>query len=123
MENRHERHSCLCREYRARILRSAARLETRSHDGAARSERHARVPRAPSRNGGRARDHQDPRPLEWRLMITAGQAQDPTADATLPWPPDRAQIDAGTVTLDTVSSEDGGPCTNINFDPLVLPPG
>jgi len=63
------------------------------------------------------------RPLKWRLMITVGQAQDPTADATLPWPPDRAQIDAGTVTLDTVSSEDGGPCTNINFDPLVLPPG
>jgi catalase len=68
-----------------------------------------------------ARIHQ--RPLKWRLMITVGQAQDPTADATLPWPPDRAQIDAGTVTLDTVSSEDGGPCTSINFDPLVLPPG
>jgi catalase len=63
------------------------------------------------------------RPLEWRLMITVGQAQDPTADATLPWPPDRAQIDAGTVTLDTVSSEEGGPCTDINFDPLVLPSG
>jgi catalase len=63
------------------------------------------------------------RPLKWHLLITVGQAQDPTADATLPWPPDRARIDAGTVTLDTVSSEDGGPCTNINFDPLVLPPG
>jgi catalase len=62
-------------------------------------------------------------PLKWRLMITVGQAEDPTADATLPWPPERAQIDAGTVTLDTVSSEDGGPCTDINFDPLVLPPG
>jgi len=62
-------------------------------------------------------------PLQWRLMITVGQPQDPTADATLPWPADRAQIDAGTLTLDTVSSEDGGPCTDINFDPLVLPPG
>lgn len=55
--------------------------------------------------------------------MTVGQAQDPTADATLPWPPDRAQIDAGTLTLDAVSSEDGGPCTDINFDPLVLPAG
>jgi catalase len=62
-------------------------------------------------------------PLKWRLMITVGQAQDPTADATLPWPVDRAQIDAGTLTFDAVSSEDGGPCTDINFDPLVLPAG
>ncbi len=63
------------------------------------------------------------RPLKWRLMITVAQAEDPTADATLPWPADRAQIDAGTLTFDAVSSEDGGPCTEINFDPLVLPPG
>ncbi len=63
------------------------------------------------------------RPLKWRLMIIVGQPQDSTVDATIPWPADRAQIDAGTVTLDTVSSEDGGPCTDINFDPLVLPPG
>ena len=63
------------------------------------------------------------RPLKWRLMVTVGQAEDPTADATLPWPADRAQIDAGTLTLDAVSSEDGGPCTDINFDPLVLPAG
>jgi catalase len=62
-------------------------------------------------------------PLKWRLMITVGQAGDPTADATLPWPADRAQIDAGTVTLDAISSEDGGTCTDINFDPTVLPTG
>jgi catalase len=62
-------------------------------------------------------------PLKWRLMMTIGQAEDPTADATLPWPVDRAQIDAGTLTFDAVASEDGGPCTDINFDPLVLPPG
>ena len=63
------------------------------------------------------------RPLKWRLVIIVGQPQDPTADATIPWPAERAQIDAGTVTLDRVSSEDGGACTDINFDPLVLPPG
>jgi catalase len=62
-------------------------------------------------------------PLRWRLVITLGQPQDPTADATLPWPEDRQRVDAGTVTIDQVSSEDNGPCGSINFDPLVLPPG
>jgi len=61
--------------------------------------------------------------LQWKLMVTVGQAGDPTADPTLPWPPDRQKIDAGTITLNQVSSEDGGPCTDVNYDPLVLPAG
>jgi len=62
-------------------------------------------------------------PQQWRLMVTIGEADDPTNDATLPWPADRRQIDAGTVTIDHASSEDGGPCTAVNYDPLVLPSG
>jgi catalase len=62
-------------------------------------------------------------PLRWQLVITLGQPQDPTADATLPWPEDRQRVAAGIVTIDQVSSEDNGPCGSINFDPLVLPPG
>jgi catalase len=63
-------------------------------------------------------------PLKWRLMVTVGQPADPTSDATLPWPTERQRVDAGTLTLDAVSSEDGrGACTDINYDPLVLPPG
>jgi catalase len=62
-------------------------------------------------------------PLLWRLVITIGQPGDPTNDATLPWPADRQQVDAGTVTLDQVSSEETGRCTDVNYDPLVLPPG
>jgi len=62
-------------------------------------------------------------PLLWRLVITIGQPSDPTNDATLPWPADRQQVDAGTVTLDEVSSEETGRCTDVNYDPLVLPPG
>jgi catalase len=62
-------------------------------------------------------------PLKWKLMLTLGQPGDPTKDATLPWPVSRRQIDAGTLTLDRVASEDGGLCTDINYDPLVLPPG
>jgi catalase len=63
-------------------------------------------------------------PLKWRLMVTMGQPGDPTSDATLPWPMQRQRINAGTLTLDAVSSEDeGGACTDINYDPLVLPAG
>jgi catalase len=62
-------------------------------------------------------------PLQWHLVITAGQPGDPTNDATLPWPPDRQQTDVGTLTIDHVESEDTSPARDINFDPLVLPNG
>lgn len=62
-------------------------------------------------------------PLHWHLMLTVGQPGDPTADATRPWPPDRKQIDAGTLTIDTIESEDTSPTRDINFNPLVLPDG
>jgi catalase len=62
-------------------------------------------------------------PPQWRLIVAIGQAGDPTNDATQPWPEDRQQIDAGTVTIDRASSEDGGRCTVVNYDPLVLPAG
>ena len=65
----------------------------------------------------------DQHPLQWRLAITLGQPGDPTNDATLPWRGDRPQVDAGTVTIDHVSSEATGRCTDINYDPLVLPSG
>jgi catalase len=61
--------------------------------------------------------------LQWHLIITVGQPGDPTADATLPWPPDRQQVDVGTLTVDHVESEDTSPARDINFDPLVLPDG
>src|SRR6202521_2816132 len=62
-------------------------------------------------------------PQQWRLMVTIGEADDPTNDQTLAWPADRQQVDAGTVTIDHASSEDGGRCTDVNYDPLVLPSG
>jgi catalase len=62
-------------------------------------------------------------PLQWRLVLTIGQPGDPTNDATLSWPEDRPHIDAGVVSIDHVSGEDDGACTNINYDPLVLPSG
>jgi catalase len=62
-------------------------------------------------------------PLQWHLIITIGQAGDPTDDATLPWPPDRQQVDARTLTIDHIESEDTSPARDINFDPLILPNG
>ena len=62
-------------------------------------------------------------PLQWHLIITVGQAGDPTNDATIPWPEGRETVDAGTLTLDSVESEATSPARDINFDPLVLPDG
>lgn len=62
-------------------------------------------------------------PLRWHLMLTIGQSGDPTNDATLPWPDSRRRIDAGTLTIDAVQSEDSSPTALLNFDPLVLPDG
>ncbi len=61
--------------------------------------------------------------LQWHLVIIVGQPGDPTSDATLPWPSDRQQVDAGTLTIDHVESDDTSPARDINFDPLVLPNG
>jgi catalase len=62
-------------------------------------------------------------PLQWHLIVTVGQAGDSTDDATIPWPEGREQVDVGTLTLDSVESEETSPARDINFDPLVLPAG
>jgi catalase len=62
-------------------------------------------------------------PLQWHLVVTIGEAADSTSDATVAWPDERRHVEAGTVTLDQISSEETGPCTDVNYDPLVLPPG
>lgn len=62
-------------------------------------------------------------PLQWHLMLIVGQPGDPTNDATRPWPDSRQQVDAGTLTIDRIQSEDSSPTALLNFDPLVLPDG
>lgn len=62
-------------------------------------------------------------PLRWRLLLTLGEAGDPTNDATRQWPADRPTIDAGTVVITRSASQDEGPCRDVNYDPTVLPPG
>ena len=63
------------------------------------------------------------RPLTWRLVIAIGEPGDPINDATKPWPPTRRTIDAGTITITAVQTEEAGNARDINFDPLVLPDG
>ncbi|OSC26231.1 catalase [Mycobacterium vulneris] len=61
--------------------------------------------------------------LSWRLVVTVGEPGDPTHDATKPWPAGRRTIDAGTITISAVQTEEAGNARDINFDPLVLPDG
>ena len=62
-------------------------------------------------------------PLQWHLVMTLAQPGDPTDNATIQWPEGREQVDVGTLTLDSVESEETSPARDINFDPLVLPAG
>jgi catalase len=62
-------------------------------------------------------------PAQWHLELTVGQPGDPTNDATLAWPAERQQIDAGVLTVSRIVSEAEGNCRDVNFDPLVLPSG
>ncbi|MGA7622547.1 MAG: catalase family peroxidase [Candidatus Acidiferrales bacterium] len=62
-------------------------------------------------------------PLHWRLMIIIGQPGDRTDDPNIMWPEGREQVDVGTLTIDSVESEESSPARDINFDPLVLPAG
>jgi catalase len=62
-------------------------------------------------------------PLQWHLIVTLGQPGDPTNDATIAWPDNREHVDAGTLTIDHIESEETGSCRDINYDPLVLPSG
>jgi catalase len=62
-------------------------------------------------------------PLRWHLIVTLAAPGDPSNDATLQWPADREQIDAGTLVIEHEASQDDGPCRDINFDPTVLPKG
>jgi catalase len=62
-------------------------------------------------------------PVQWRLVLTLGEPEDPTDDATIAWPRSRHSIEVGTLTVSRIDTENAGNCRDINFDPLVLPSG
>jgi catalase len=62
-------------------------------------------------------------PVRWRFLVTIGQPEDPTNDATTPWPANRRQVEVGTLSIDSLQTEAPGNARDVNFDPLVLPEG
>jgi catalase len=62
-------------------------------------------------------------PLKWHLVFAIAEAGDNSADATVAWPETRRHVEGGLLTLETPYAEDNGPCTDITYDPLVLPTG
>ncbi|WP_232627698.1 catalase family peroxidase [Methylobacterium sp. Leaf118] len=61
--------------------------------------------------------------VRWHLVVTLGAPDDPTADATRPWPAERPSLNVGTVIVAETAAEADGNCRDVNFDPLVLPAG
>ncbi|MDE1182544.1 catalase family peroxidase [Paraburkholderia sp.] len=62
-------------------------------------------------------------PVKWHLLVTVAAPTDPTDDATLQWPAERQQIDAGTLVIEHASSQEDGACRDVNYDPTILPDG
>ena len=62
-------------------------------------------------------------PLKWDLVVTLAAPGDPSNDATKAWPPDRKQIDVGTLAVQRADDEADGPCRDYNYDPTILPVG
>lgn len=56
-------------------------------------------------------------------MVTLAAPGDPSNDATQAWPPDRKQIEVGTLTVQRAEDEADGPCRDYNYDPTILPVG
>ncbi|GLE56580.1 catalase [Mycobacteroides chelonae] len=62
--------------------------------------------------------------LRYRLVLQVGMpGVDPTHDPTLPWPPDREQINVGTLVLGHAITQEQERIRDTNFDPTVLPNG
>jgi catalase len=62
-------------------------------------------------------------PLTWHLILTFAAPEDPSNDATKAWPPNRQEVDAGTLVVQKAETEADGPCRDINYDPTILPAG
>jgi catalase len=62
-------------------------------------------------------------PQRWHLVVTLAAPGDRTDNATVQWPETRERIDVGTLVIERALPESAGPCRDVTFDPLVLPPG
>ncbi|MEL1265320.1 catalase family peroxidase [Pseudoxanthomonas putridarboris] len=62
-------------------------------------------------------------PLRWDMVVTVAGPGDAVDDPSLPWPESREQVVVGTLTLAQAEPQATGACRDVNFDPLILPPG
>lgn len=62
-------------------------------------------------------------PVRWDMLVTVGQQGDPETDPTVQWPAGRKEFKAGTLMITSATQQQGGPCEQINFDPLVMADG
>ncbi|HBK46245.1 MAG TPA: catalase [Xanthomonadaceae bacterium] len=62
-------------------------------------------------------------PLRWDLVLSIAAPGDPVDDPSQPWPAQRPEVVAGTLELDHAEPQAGGPCRDLNYDPLILPTG
>ncbi len=62
-------------------------------------------------------------PQRWHLVVTLAAPGDRTDNATVQWPDTREQVDVGTLVIEHALAEPAGPCRDVTFDPLLLPPG
>ncbi|MGH8075688.1 MAG: catalase family peroxidase [Lysobacter sp.] len=62
-------------------------------------------------------------PVYWDMVVTLAAPGDAVDDPSHPWPGTREQVVAGTLTLVHAEPQATGECRDVNFDPLILPPG
>ncbi|WP_137171677.1 catalase family peroxidase [Massilia sp. HP4] len=62
-------------------------------------------------------------PLKWDMVMQFAAPGDPIEDPSKPWPDTRPETRVGTLTLMRAQAQAGGPCFDLNFDPLILPKG
>lgn len=62
-------------------------------------------------------------PLKWDMVMQFAAPGDPIEDPSKAWPDSRPETTVGTLALTRAQAQAGGPCFDLNFDPLILPKG
>jgi catalase len=63
------------------------------------------------------------KPARWDMLVAVGQPGDPQDDPTKPWPAERPEFKAGTLTITSATPQKGAACESINFDPMIMADG
>ncbi|MET0291137.1 MAG: catalase family peroxidase [Steroidobacteraceae bacterium] len=62
-------------------------------------------------------------PVRWDLVLSIAGPGDAVDDPSKPWPAERREVVAGTLSVTSATEQAMGNCRDVNFDPLVLPTG